>query len=158
MREKNRVPKECPRKDSSLRLHGIVSPQRDDLTTNRQGPKAKAVITNHNLRSEATRRVLGSRLEVTRRSSCPLHPLTPIRLHSFPLRTSREALKDEEDILRGDVLRCSDYPHPCGSHPLLEWLVNLTIVNLGLHQQNILSILRADWFVILTNTSEDIWE
>ena len=33
--------KVCPREDSSLRLHGIAGmPQRDDLTTNRQGPKA----------------------------------------------------------------------------------------------------------------------
>ena len=39
--------KECPREDSSLRLHGIVSPQRDDLTTNRQGPKAKATLALH---------------------------------------------------------------------------------------------------------------
>ena len=31
--------KKCPREDSSLRLHGFAFPQRDDLTTNRQGPK-----------------------------------------------------------------------------------------------------------------------
>ena len=41
--EEMEVKKICPRQDSSLRLHGIVSPQRDDLTTNRQGPKDEAL-------------------------------------------------------------------------------------------------------------------
>ena len=34
----------CPGQESSLRLHGIVLPQRDDLTTNRQGPEDSRLV------------------------------------------------------------------------------------------------------------------
>ena len=35
----------CPGQESSLRLHRIVLPQCDDLTTNRQGPKPQRAQT-----------------------------------------------------------------------------------------------------------------